>query len=213
MLLLLKRGYAFFLPNPRGSSGRGQAFAERIVGDIGGADTHDLLSGVDHLTGTGVADRLRLGVIGASYGGYMASWLVTQDARFASGIAVAPSTNLVSKYLASTIPQFVSLFFGDTYTNVTGKFLARSPIMYAEKVKTPMLSICGALDRTSPSLEALQFHRALLMNRSRSVLVTYPEEGHGIRKFPALIDYTARVVSWFEHHLGALPAQGGRKRT
>ncbi len=44
--------------------------------------------------------------------------------------------------------------------------------------------------------------RALLENGVRSVLVTYPEEGHGIYKMPALIDYLARAVGWFEEHLG-----------
>jgi dipeptidyl aminopeptidase/acylaminoacyl peptidase len=63
------------------------------------------------------------------------------------------------------------------------------------------MSICGALDRCSPPGEALQFHNALLENGVESILVDYPEEGHGIRTFPAAIDYAARVVSWFEEHV------------
>src|SRR5262249_8544776 len=47
VLMLLKRGYAVLLPNPRGSSGRGQAFARRVFGDMGGGETTDHLSGVD----------------------------------------------------------------------------------------------------------------------------------------------------------------------
>ena len=42
-------------------------------------------------------------------------------------------------------------------------------------------------------------NESLRENGVETALVTYPEEGHGIRKFPALIDYTARIVSWFEH--------------
>src|SRR6204780_4255816 len=49
--LLVSRGYAVLHPNPRGSSGRGQQFAAAVVGDMGGADTHDYLSGIDAMVG------------------------------------------------------------------------------------------------------------------------------------------------------------------
>lgn len=203
LLLLLKHGYAVFLPNPRGSSGQGQDFVRRVVGDVGGADTYDLLSGLDHLVARGIADSKRLGVTGGSYGGYMSSWLITQDGRFAAAVSVVPSTNRVSQRLLCNHPHFVDLFVGDRYNNPGGKFFQRSPVMHAHKAKTPTLNICGALDRCTPPQEAMQFHNALLENGVRSVLVTYPQEGHGVRNFPAAIDYAARVVEWFETHMPA----------
>ena len=62
----------------------------------------------------------------------------------------------------------------------------------------------GALDRCTPPSEAMQFHNALLERGVESVLVTYPEEGHGVRKFPAVIDYTARLMDWFEKFMPAV---------
>jgi dipeptidyl aminopeptidase/acylaminoacyl peptidase len=199
-LMLLKRGYAIFLPNPRGSSGQDQDYARRVQGDIGGAETTDHLSGLDYLVERGIADPKRLGVTGGSHGGFMTCWLITQDDRFAAAVAVAPVTNHVTEHLISNIPHFVKLFLADNYANPHGKYLQRSPIMHAQKVRTPTLNICGALDRCTPPQEAVQFHNALLQNGVKSVLVTYPQEGHGIRKFPATIDYVARVVAWFEQH-------------
>lgn len=201
VLMLVRRGCAVFFPNPRGSTGRGQGFIRRVLGDMGGADTYDLLAGLDYLVSRGVADSRRLGVMGGSYGGFMTSWLITQDSRFAAAVPMAPVTNHVSEHLISNIPHFVALFLGDSYCNATAKYFERSPIMHAHKVKTPTLSICGALDRCTPPEEAIQFHNALLENGVRSVLVTYPEEGHGIRKLPAAIDFAARVVGWFEEHM------------
>jgi dipeptidyl aminopeptidase/acylaminoacyl peptidase len=77
--------------------------------------------------------------------------------------------------------------------------------MHAHKVHTPTLNICGALDRSAPPEEAMQFHQALRENGVESVLITYPQEGHGIRKLPAGIDYAARLVGWFEEHLAEGP--------
>lgn len=85
--LLVAHGYAVLLPNPRGSSGRGQEFAAAVVGDMGGADTHDYLSGIDAMVERGIADPARIGTMGVSYGGFMSAWLVTQDQRFKAAVA------------------------------------------------------------------------------------------------------------------------------
>lgn len=201
ILMLLQRGYAVFLPNPRGSSGRGQAFARLVFGDMGGADTFDYLSGLDHLVATGVADPKRLGVTGGSYGGYMSAWLITQDSRFSAAVVVSPMTNLTTEHLISNIPHFVQMFMNDHYRHASGKYFERSPIMHAHRVETPTLNICGALDRCTPPEEAVQFHNALLENDVKSMLLTYPQEGHGVRKLPAAVDCTARTIAWFDEHL------------
>jgi len=82
----------------------------------------NLLSGLDVLVTRGVADREHLGVTGGSYGGFMTSWLITQDTRFAAAVAVAPHTNQVSEHLLSNIPHFISLFLADKYNNPGGKY-------------------------------------------------------------------------------------------
>ena len=203
--LLVKHGYAVFFPNPRGSSGRGQDFARRVVGAMGGEDTYDYLSGLDHLVQKGIADPKRLGVTGVSYGGFMTSWLITQDARFAAAAPISPVTNQVTKHLISNIPHFVKLFLNDSYYNPGGRYFQYSPVMHAHKAKTPTLNICGALDRCTPPEEAVQFHNALLENNVTSVLAMYPEEGHGISKLPAAIDFAARMTDWFEHFMPSRP--------
>jgi len=205
-LLLIRHGYAVFYPNPRGSIGRGEMFARQVLGDMAGADTEDFLSGIDYLVDERVVDDTRLGVMGASYGGFMTCWLTAHDSRFAAAVSIVPMINCVTQHLLSNIPQFMSLFLADHYSNRGGKYFDRSPIMHAHRVRTPTLNICGALDRSAPPEEALQFHNALRENGVESVLVTYPEEGHGVRKLPAGIDYAARILMWFDQHM---PAKSG----
>lgn len=152
--------------------------------------------------------------MGVSYGGFMSAWLITQDSRFAAAVPIAPITNHVTEHLLSNIPHFTASFLKDHYRNPGGKYFARSPIMHAHKARTATLNICGAWDRCAPSTEAVQFHNALLENGVHSALVIYPEEGHGISHYPAIIDYTARIVAWFEEHMGAGSKAGdfqGRK--
>lgn len=200
--LFAKHGFAVFLPNPRGSCGRGQDFARAVQGDMGGKDSADLLAGIDHLVTTGRADPDRLGVTGGSYGGYMTSWLVTQDRRFAAAAPVVPMTNLTTQHLLSNIPEFVDLFIHDRYDRQGSRYLSRSPLIHAAQVNTPVLNICGALDRCTPPQEAAQFHNALRLRGVESWLVVYPEEGHGVLKLPTAFDYVARLVAWFTRHMG-----------
>ncbi|HMG99123.1 MAG TPA: prolyl oligopeptidase family serine peptidase, partial [Gaiellales bacterium] len=96
-LALVERGYAIFEPNSRGSTGRGREFAALVVGDMGGDDVGDMLAGLDQLVADGLADAARIGIMGESYGGFMACWLPTQDARFKAAVALSPVTNWYSE--------------------------------------------------------------------------------------------------------------------
>lgn len=203
VLMLIRHGYAVFRPNPRGSCGRGQDYARKVKGDMGGADVHDHLSGLDHLVALGLTDPVRIGVMGGSYGGFMTAQLVTRDQRFAAAISWAPHVNQISQHLTSNIARFDELFLGDRYDNAGGRYFDRSPVMFANRVRTPTLNIAGALDRCTPASQAVEFHNALLFHGAKSALAVYPEEGHGIRKMPAYFDYAARTVSWFEEHMPA----------
>ena len=195
--VLADHGIASLYPNPRGSSGRGAAFAALVRGDMGGADALDYLSGIDALVARGVADPRRLGVTGISYGGYMSAWLITQDSRFAAAVPISPVTNWYSQHRTSQIPYFDALFLDAAPSSPQGLYFTRSPVMYAHRVKTPTLQLTGALDQNTPPTQALEFHRSLLEHGVESVLATYPTAGHGIRGFPEVIDATTRYVGWF----------------
>lgn len=209
--LLVSRGYAVLNPNPRGSGGRGQEFAGRVVGDMGGADAHDYLAGIDTLVAQGHVDPDRVGLIGGSYGGFMSSWLVTQDQRFAAAVPIAPVTDWYSLSLTSNVSGWgLSFLDGDLQSPGT-QVQTRSPALQASGVRTPCLNVAGALDRCTPPGQAREFHHALRSHGVDSALVIYPEEGHGVRAFPAQIDFLTRAIGWFERYMPArrsLPPTG-----
>jgi dipeptidyl aminopeptidase/acylaminoacyl peptidase len=198
--VLADHGIASLYPNPRGSSGRGTEFAGLVRGDMGGADTGDYLSAIDALVERGIADPQRLGVTGISYGGFISAWLITQDSRFAAAVPISPVSNWYSQHRTSQIPYFDALFLDGKPSAAQGLYFDRSPVMFADRVKCPVLQLTGALDQNTPPTQALEFHRSLLEQSVRSVLATYPSSGHGIRGFPEVIDATTRYVGWFLHH-------------
>ena len=202
--LLVSRGYAVLLPNPRGSSGRGQDFAAAVVGDMGGADTHDYLSGIDAMIERGIADPARIGTMGVSYGGFMSAWLVTQDQRFKAAVAGSPVTEWYSFTFTTNIPRWGLWFLDNADPEEVGnQVFTRSPVMHASKATTPTLLTAGAKDRCTPAGQAREFYQALIGHGVDSELVIYPGEGHGVRQFPAITDYLTRLVTWFERYMPA----------
>ncbi len=201
--LLVARGYAVFHPNPRGSSGRGQEFANRVIGDMGGADAQDVLAGVEALIERGVADPDRIGVFGGSYGGFMSAWLVTQTDRFAAACAFSPVTDWYSQHWGSNIGAWDAAFLGSDPASPGGPYFDRSPVMFASHVRTPVLVTAGLQDRCTPPGQAVEFYRALREHGVDAEVAIYPEEGHGVRQMPALFDFCARAVGWFERYMPA----------
>jgi dipeptidyl aminopeptidase/acylaminoacyl peptidase len=200
-LALIAHGYAIFEPNVRGSTGRGREFAALVVGDMGGGDVADMLSGLDHLVGDGLADPERIGIMGLSYGGFMSCWLPTQDPRFRAAVAMSPVTNWYSERFGSNLGTWVGDFLDGEPRPSGGQYYDRSPVLFAHRDHTPTLLTAGLHDRATPPDQAIEFHNALDEHGIATDVVIYPLEGHGVDSFPALIDCSARVVAWFQRHM------------
>jgi dipeptidyl aminopeptidase/acylaminoacyl peptidase len=201
MALLLDRGYAVLVPNVRGSSGRGQEYAELVAGDMGGGETGDHLAGLGALVERGIVDPQRIGVMGGSHGGFMTTWLVTQaPERFAAAVAISPVTDWRSQHFTSNIAHFDALFVGAMDDAIRDE---RSPLLHAHKVRTPTFLTAGDVDRCTPPGQALEFHQALLENGVPAACAIYPGEGHGVRRYPAVLDWMTRIVGWFEEWMPA----------
>lgn len=135
----------------------------------------------------------------------MASWLVTQDERWAAAVPCSPITNWYSQHFTSNIPYFDSYFLDADVAQPGSRYYSRSPVLQVSRVRTPCLNMAGALDRCTPATQAQEFHQDLLGAGVESQLVVYPNEGHGVRAFPTLIDFCCRVLDWFQRHMPAHP--------
>ena len=203
---LLSRGFALLQPNPRGSWGRGRDFASRVVGDMGGADAGDLLAGIDHVLEMGLVDPEKIGVLGGSYGGFMAALLPCLDQRFAAAVSLSPVTDWFSERFDSNLGAWVHDFLGGTSVERPEDYRDRSPVFLAERNRTPTLLTAGVRDRATPIGQATEFYRALRERDVPADLVLYPLEGHGVRTIPAIFDLVTRTVGWFERFMPPGPA-------
>jgi dipeptidyl aminopeptidase/acylaminoacyl peptidase len=200
--LLAQDGYAVFLPNPRGSAGRGQEFARANLGDMGGGDLQDILAGIDSLVEAGIVDTERVGIMGGSYGGFMAAWAPTQTDRFACSIPLAAVTDYRSFHHTTNIGRFDELFLGADPFEVGGEYDARSPVLHAKKCRTPTLLIHGEADLCVPVSQAQEMYQALVEAGCETELVVYPREGHGTLERDHLVDQWTRIRDWYARHLG-----------
>lgn len=198
------RGFAVFYPNYRGSTGRGVTFTKLGQGDPAGREFDDLVDAVDHLIGTGLVDRQRVGVTGGSYGGYATAWCATRFSdRFAAGVMFVGISDNLSKVGTTDIPDEEYLVHSRRRPwEMWETLLQRSPIFHAAQARTPLLILHGADDpRVHPGQSKEMYRHLKMHGRAPTRLVLYPGEGHGNRKAAARFDYQLRMLQWFEHYL------------
>ncbi len=204
---LLAAGYDVFMPNYRGSFGQGEAFATAEIGDIGGGDWRDVMTGVTAAEHAAPIDESRLGISGASYGGYMAMWAVSQTHRFKAAAADAGVSDWLS--IEGEAPQAGSdaiTFGGSVYDNAA-PYLRASPVMHIKGATTPTLITVGERDVECPMPQSQEFATALEALGVPSSFVVYAGEGHAIVKEADRADLRRRTLAWFAKYLSP---QAGR---
>jgi dipeptidyl aminopeptidase/acylaminoacyl peptidase len=186
---LANRGYAVLMPNFRGSTGYGKKFLDAGNGEWGRKMQDDVTWGVKYLVAEGIADPKRVGILGASYGGYatLAGVTFTPDVYAAAVDIVGPS-DLPS--LLESIPPYWEAQRKILYSRVAdpttpdGRTLlqAESPLRYVDKIKTPLMVVQGAND---PRVNRSQAEEIVIALRDRGYPVEYlmaPDEGHGFQR-------------------------------
>ena len=203
--VLPSQGYFLFLPNPRGSYGSGEAFAQANVKGFGHGDFDDIMKGVDEVLKVAPVDPERIGIAGWSYGGYMTMWAVTQTDRFRAAVAGAGIVNWQSYYGQNRIDRWMIPFFGASVYDDPEVYARSSPITFIKKVKTPTLVLHGDRDSEVPTPQGYEFWHALKTLGVPTQLVIYENEGHAILRREHQRDIERRLVAWFDKYLKQEP--------
>lgn len=198
---LSSQGYFVFMPNPRGSYGRGETFTRANIKDFGYGDWRDDLAGVDAALQAAPIDPNRLGLMGWSYGGYIAMWAETQTTRFKAIVAGAGISNWQSYYGLNKIDEWMIPFFGASVYQDPAVYARSSPITFVTKSKTPVLILQGERDEEVPAPQSFEFWHAMETLGVPAKLIVYADEGHAIRKMTDQIDILTQTMNWFDRYL------------
>jgi dipeptidyl aminopeptidase/acylaminoacyl peptidase len=203
--LFAANGYVVVMINPRGSTGYGQQFVDEVSGDWGGRPYIDLMKGLDYAEKTyPFIDKTRECALGASYGGFMADWILTHTDRFACIVTHDGAYNLQSMFGTTEELWFPEWEFRPLVGNGPDAVVEQtksahpwdfaelpadkdpfrkwSPRMYIDQAKTPTLVIHGQKDYRLDVSEGLQLFTALQLRGVPSKMLYFPDEGHWVLK-------------------------------
>ncbi len=199
--LFAARGYVVVAADPRGSSGRGEAFAKAIYADWGNKDGDDVLAAVDYVTAQGISDRDRLGVGGWSYGGILTNYVIARDQRFKAAVSGSGISNVLAGYGTDMYIREYEAELGTPWGNTDLWFRLSHPFLKADRIKTPTLFLCGEKDFNVPLINSEQMYQALRSLGIDTQLVIYPGEYHEISKPSYLRDRLERYLAWYDKYL------------
>lgn len=198
-------GYFVLLPNPRGSTGEGEAFVRQNIGaaKMGYGDLDDILAGIDAVEKIAPIDNDRLGMTGWSYGGFMSMFAPTQTNRFKAVVAGAGISNWKSYYGENQIDGWMIPFFGASVYQNPSAYEKSSAINFITHDHTPALIVVGERDEECPAPQSFEYWHALQTLGVPSKLVVYANQGHGIANHDDQVDILRRSLDWFGKYLAA----------
>ncbi len=187
--LFAANGYVVVMINPRGSTGYGQAIVDGVNGDWGGKPFTDLMEGLDYAEQHyDFIDRDRECALGASYGGYMANWVLGHTTRFKCIVSHDGMFNPESAYGTTEEMWFNEWEFKGKPWDYYGKpdsenpYRKWAPMLSAKNFKTPTLVIHGQLDYRLDVSEGYQLFDTLQRLGVPSKMLYFPDEGHWVLK-------------------------------
>ncbi len=199
----VSRGYVVFIPD-----------VHYQVGYPGESAMDCVVSGVLSVLEKGFVDPKRVGVQGHSWGGYQIAYMITQTDIFAAAEAGAPVSNMTSAYGGIRWQSGMSRMFqyeksqsriGGTLWEATPRYIANSPLFWADKVNTPVLMMHNDEDGAVPWYQGIEFFVALRRLGRPTWMLNYNGEAHGLRKYQNRKDWQVRMQQFFDHYLKDAP--------
>lgn len=203
---LANRGFAVLQMNFRGSTGYGREFLEKSFRQWGLNMQNDITDGVYWLINQGIADKDRIAIYGASYGGYATlQGIVVTPTLYAAAVNYVGVSNLFT--FMQTIPPYWKPMLDMMYEMVGNpeadsiQFRATSPALNADKMMTPLFVAQGANDPRVNKAESDQIVEALSKRGIEVEYMVKDNEGHGFRNEENRFDFYRAMEKFLSEHL------------
>lgn len=199
----VSRGYLLFVPD-----------IPYKTGEPGPSAANAILPGVEHLIEKGFVDKAKIGMQGHSWGGYQTAYLVTQTDMFACAESGAPVSNMTSAYGGIRWGSGMSRMFqyertqsriGQDLWSAREKYIANSPLFFADKINTPLLILHNDEDGAVPWYQGIELFVALRRLEKPAWLLNYNAQPHWVMKQENRRDFATRMQQFFDHYLMDAP--------
>jgi dipeptidyl-peptidase-4 len=189
-------GFLVFALDNRGSARRGLAFEGAIKHDMGHLEVQDQVDGVRWLVERGLSDPQRVGVIGWSYGGYMAAMcLCRAPETFKVAVAGAPVT-----HWDGYDTFYTERYMGMPQSNPEG-YQESSVIRHVAGMTGKLLLVHGLIDENVHFRHTARLINGLIAAGKRYDLLLLPDSRHGPRKDQDRVYLEERIAEYFTQHL------------
>ena len=197
------QGWVVAAPNPSGSTTFGQPVVDRISGDWAGRVMTEIDAVVAAVAKLPYTDSTRMGIAGASYGGYAVNWIISQTNKYKAAVSHDGVFNLDSMSMSTEELWFTEWEFGGPAWSpkARAQFAKMSPHLHAHKIKTPTLIITNELDFRVPVDQGLQMFTVLRRNGVPSEALVFPDEGHWVLKAANSRYWHEAVFGWLRKYL------------
>lgn len=181
------------------------------LGDPAVDATNCIVDAVKAVLALGIVIPNKIGLIGHSFGGYQADYVISQTNLFATAVSGAGISDIIGYYfnLSENNVGLPEMWRYETQQQRMGKslykdkegYLRNSPIMSVDQIKTPLLIWSGKRDRVVPMVQSVSMYLALRRLGKETIFLAYPNEDHTLSSPSNQIDLTKRTASWFDYYL------------
>jgi dipeptidyl aminopeptidase/acylaminoacyl peptidase len=203
------------LGNPRGGSGRHTQWGQAILGPRhpvrpgtgwGSVDVEDVLAIIDTaLERYEFCDPDRVGMLGGSYGGFMATWLAAYHSdRFRAFCSERAVNNHLTEEWSCDIATFFVTEFGVDHVEAPDEYERMSPIRAVRNIDKPMLIIHSEEDWRCPIGQAEELWVALKLLGKEVDFYRFPGENHELSRSGSPVHRVQRaeiILDWFAEKL------------
>jgi dipeptidyl aminopeptidase/acylaminoacyl peptidase len=199
--LLAAPGYVVLMTNYSGSTGFGEAFAQKIEGDPLKGPADEINQAADEaIRRYPFIDASRQAAGGASYGGHLTNWLAVSTDRYRALVSHAGLYDLKTQWTTSDIAYSRERGLGGPPWEGKAVWKEQSPFWQTKKLKTPILLSFGERDFRVPYNNGLEFFMLLQRQQVESRLVIFPEENHWVLKGEDSRYFYQEVQDWLATH-------------
>lgn len=194
-MYMAQKGYIVFTLDNRGSDSRGRDFTRVTHRQLGEAEMADQLVGVEYLKSLPYIDKDKMGIFGWSFGGYMATSLMTKhNDIFNTAVAGGPVMDW----------KFYEIMYGERYMDTPEEnpegYHKTSLLNKADQLKGNLLIIHGAQDPIVLQQHSMEFVEQAIKAGKQVDYFLYPTHEHNVSGKDRIHMYE-KISKYFDIHL------------